>query len=446
MSDGFSSTFVKEREASVDFLNHADLPKIDSSIPQLAIEPNFIDTDMQPPRAMSDILILGTRGIPAAHGGFETFAQQLSLYLKRSGWNPSVYCQVDHIDGEKRVSEDTWNGVNRILIPSRNGGSAASISYDLRCILDASRRPGKILLLGYNTAIFAVLLSMRGRDVMINMDGLEWQRPKWSRMARSWLWMNEKIAAKLSTTMVADHPEIKAHLVRFAPAAKVVMIPYGAPAVTHAEEAPLRSLGLTPRSFYVCISRIEPENSQLDLVRAFAGTPREQTLVMLGKLDPANAYHRAVKEAAGSNVRFTGPIYDKDTLASLRFHATAYCHGHTVGGTNPSLVEALGAGCAVIAHDNKFNRWTAGAGQYFFSDASSCQAIFDQIDANPAALDHARDLARLQHRTKFELDDVLGRYERLIGFELQAYCETPFALAAPERFRSDAQSVAVTAT
>ena len=250
--------------------------------------------------------------------------------------------------------------------------------------------------------------------------------------------MNEKIAAKLSTTMVADHPEIKAHLVKFAPAAKVVMIPYGALAIDHAEEAPLHSLGLAARSYYVCISRIEPENSQLDIVKAFAAAPRQQTLVMLGKLDPSNAYHRAVREAASANVLFPGPIYDKDMLASLRFHATAYCHGHTVGGTNPSLVEALGAGCAVIAHDNKFNRWTAGPGQHFFRDTASCQAIFGLLGDNPDLLEAARNAARLQHRTNFELDDVLGRYERLIGFELQTYCEMPqvkplgFARSVPQ--------------
>ena len=395
----------------------------------LSIPPQVLNQSRPLPalHGQSDVLILGTRGIPAAHGGFETFAQQFAQYLQANGWNPSVYCQADHLAGGTDVVEDQWNGINRIMIPSRNGGSFASIRYDLRCVLDASRRPGKILLLGYNTAVFALLLSLRGREVIINMDGLEWQRPKWSRAARAWLWLNERIAAKLSTTMVADHPEIKAHLAQIAPVSKVVMIPYGAPAVTEADEAPLRGLGLAPRSFYVCISRIEPENSQLDLVRAFAAVPRQQTLVMLGKLDPSNAYHRAVRQAAGPNVCFTGPIYDKATLASLRVHAAAYCHGHTVGGTNPSLVEALGAGCAVIAHDNKFNRWTAGAGQFFFQDVASCRAVFDQVGSDPGLLETARAAARQQHRSKFQLDDVLGRYERLIGFELQAYCEAPFA-------------------
>ena len=384
----------------------------------------------QPWQAASDVLILGTRGIPAAHGGFETFAQQLSQYLSARGWNSSVYCQAGDLPAGLGVTEDSWKGVKRILIPSRNGGSFASILYDLRCVLDASRRPGKVLLLGYNTAIFALLLSLRGREVIINMDGLEWQRPKWSRPARLWLWLNEKLAAKLSTTMVADHPEIKNHLATIAPVSKVVMIPYGAPAVTCASEAPLRSLGLTPQQFYVCISRVEPENSQLELVRAFSARCRGQTLVMLGKLDPANAYHRAVREAASDEVKFVGAIYDKQVLASLRYHAAAYCHGHTVGGTNPSLVEALGAGCAVIAHDNRFNRWTAGGGQFFFRDAQACQSIFDFVGDHPDALERARQAARAQHQAKFELDDVLGRYERLIGFEMQAYCEAPFGLSA----------------
>ena len=382
------------------------------------------------------MLILGTRGIPAAHGGFETFAQQLSQYLSARGWNSSVYCQAEGLPAGLGVSEDTWKGVKRILIPSRNDSSLASILYDLRCVRDASRRPGKVLLLGYNTAVFALLLSLRGREVIINMDGLEWQRPKWSLPARLWLWLNEKLAAKLSTTMVADHPEIKTHLSTIAPVAKVVMIPYGAPAITSAPEAPLRSLGLAPRQFYVSISRIEPENSQLDMVRAFSAQPRTQRFVVLGKLDPANAYHRAVREAAAANVTFVGAIYDKQVLASLRYHSAAYCHGHTVGGTNPSLVEALGAGCAVIAHDNRFNRWTAGGGQFFFRDGQACQNIFDFVGDHPDALERARQAARTQHQTKFELDNVLGRYERLIGFELQAYCEAPFALAAHARAAS----------
>ena len=429
MSNAISSELVTKRGEVEQFLSGVELAKISPIAPRLVSETTYAEPSAPPAKAVSDVLILGTRGIPAAHGGFETFAQQLSLYLKHRGWNPSVYCQADDIGDGKGVTEDTWEGVNRILIPSRDSGSVASITYDLRCVLDARNRPGKILLLGYNTAVFATLLSKRGRDIMINMDGLEWQRPKWSRMARCWLWMNEKIAARLSTTMVADHPEIKSHLVRFAPPAKVVMIPYGAPAISQAEEAPLGKLGLTPRSFYVCISRIEPENSQLDLVTAFAASPRKQKLVMLGRLDPNNAYHRAVQEAAGPDVLFPGPIYDKVVLDSLRFHSAAYVHGHTVGGTNPSLVEALGAGCAVIAHDNKFNRWTAGVGQHYFRDVASCKAVFDFVGENPAALDAAREAARMQHRTNFELDEVLGRYERLIGFELQTYCEMPRASA-----------------
>ena len=262
------------------------------------------------------------------------------------------------------------------------------------------------------------------------MDGLEWQRPKWSRAARLWLWLNERIAAKLGTTLVADHPEIRRHLATIAPDSKLVMIPYGAPPIEEASADPLAALGLTPRSYYLCISRIEPENSQLQIVQAFSATRRNATLFVLGTLDENNAYHRSVRAAASNEVVFAGAIYDHAVLASLRVHAAAYCHGHTVGGTNPSLVEALGAGCAVIAHDNRFNRWTAGSGQFFFQDAGSCRDMFDFVCANPAALEQARQAARRQHEERFQLEAVLAQYERLVGFDLERYCQTPASLVS----------------
>jgi glycosyltransferase involved in cell wall biosynthesis len=375
------------------------------------------------------LLILGTRGVPAQHGGFETFAQQLVLYLAERGWDSGVYCQIQASERGPEITETRWNGVGQILIPSRDRGSLASIMYDLRCILDAVKRPGTILLLGYNTAIFAVLLRLAGRNVIINMDGLEWQRPKWSRGARLWLWLNERIAAWLGTTLVADHPEIRRHLTKIARNSKLVMIPYGAPPIEDAAEDPVITLGLKPRNYYLCISRIEPENSQLQIVAAFSATRRNAILFVLGTLDERNAYHRAVRAAASDEVIFAGAIYDQTVLASLRFHAAAYCHGHTVGGTNPSLVEALGAGCAVIAHDNRFNRWTAGPGQFFFQDGEACAEVFDFVCANPPALGQARESASRHHRDRFLLDAVLAQYERLIGFDLEYYCQTPLSLA-----------------
>ena len=127
------------------------------------------------------------------------------------------------------------------------------------------------------------------------------------------------------------------------------------------------------------VCRIEPENSLLEIVRAFSSKRRNRKLVVLGKFDQANAYHNAVRAAASDEVLFPGPIYDQAVLASLRSHVRLYCHGHTVGGTNPSLVEALGAGCPVLAQNNRFNTWVAGPDQFYFDDEASCAALFDSL-------------------------------------------------------------------
>ncbi len=138
------------------------------------------------------------------------------------------------------------------------------------------------------------------------------------------------------------------------------MIPYGADIIGAASDQPVRELGLTPGRYFVSIARVEPENSVLEIVQAHRAAGTDTDLAVLGRLDPDNAYHRAVRQAGGNRTLYPGAIYEAETVRSLRFHARGYMHGHQVGGTNPSLVEALGAGNAVIAHDNPFNRWTAG--------------------------------------------------------------------------------------
>jgi len=158
-----------------------------------------------------------------------------------------------------------------------------------------------------------------------------------------------------------------------------VVIPYGADAIEQAPAAPVRALGLDPDGYFISIARIERENSILELVHGFSQRPRGVNLVVLGNLDHRNTYHREVRAAASNEVVFPGAIYQRDNVAALRFHARAYLHGHQVGGTNPSLVEALGAGNAVIAHENRFNKWVAGEEQLYFSDRITLDSAFDTV-------------------------------------------------------------------
>ena len=152
----------------------------------------------------------------------------------------------------------------------------------------------------------------------------------------------------------------------------------------------------------------------LPIVRGFSRKSRGVKLVVLGKLDGDNSYHHAVRAAASEEVVFPGAIYARETLSALRYHALAYVHGHQVGGTNPSLVEALGAGNAVIAHDNRFNRWVAGDEQSYFFDENSLSRAVEAVLARGEELLQARQAARARHRTKFTWDSALADYERII--------------------------------
>lgn len=360
------------------------------------------------------LIILGIRGVPASHGGFETFAERLAPYFISRGWRVTVYCQGS--DSGKRV-EDEWQGVNRIHIPVNRSGSAGTIEFDLKCARDVIKIDGTLLTLGYNTGFISVWLRAHGRINFINMDGLEWKRAKYSWGPRAYLWMNERFAAWSGTKLIADHPAIADHLATRVPRSKIATIPYGSDQVIDADSGPLSALGIHPKQFFTLIARPVPENLVLEIVRAFSMKPRGVKLAVLGKYEDSDPYQAQVLASASSEVVFTGGIYDKVTLAALRCHSIAYLHGHQVGGTNPSLVEALGAGNAVIAHDNQFNRWVAGEAGLYFCDAASCAAAIDKILNSNDTRDQLSNAARARWRESFTWPQILDEYISVIGKE-----------------------------
>lgn len=355
------------------------------------------------------LLILGTRGIPANHGGFETFAEKLAVFLA-GRWDVKVYCQHEVERVTERFRTETWNGIELINVQVASTGPRATLEFDLHCILHSARQDGVCLVLGYNSAIFMPILRLFRRPILTNMDGIEWRRPKWSRAVRAWFWVNEWIAAWSSHRLVADHPAIADHLATRRPRRAIVTIPYGGNPVTAAPEAPIRALGLEPDRYMVSIARIEPDNNVLTIVEAFSRRRRHMKLMVLGTLDDRIPYHRAVREAASDEVAFPGGIYEQATIGALRFHARAYLHGYTVGGTNPSLVESLWAGCPVIAHDNPFNRGTAGDGQAYFSSVDDCERRIEECLAGGDGIRARREHARRQAQ-RFSWEEILACYE-----------------------------------
>lgn len=358
------------------------------------------------------LYVLGTRGVPASHGGFETFAEKLSVHLTKNKWKVVVYCQEQ---GVGSFYSSNWNGVERCHIPVKGTGASGTIHFDLLAAFDATKRDGLFLTLGYNTAIFNVIQRFKSQTNIINMDGIEWRRDKWGLIAKTWFWINERAGCWIGNHLVADHPSIKEHLATRVSADKITMIPYGGDEVLSADAGLLTAYGIEPGHFSVIIARPEPENSFLEMVRAFSSRRRGHKLVVLGNFTPErNAFHKQVMDAASDEVIFPGAIYEAPVVQALRFYGRFYLHGHRVGGTNPSLVEALGAGCAVIAHDNHFNRWVAGPEAAYFKNEAECAALFDRLFADDATVQRMKSASRARFYERFTWDRVLGEYEELL--------------------------------
>ena len=359
--------------------------------------------------------ILGIRGIPAHHGGFETFAEVLSLYLVKQGWDVTVYCQEDE-GALEQITKDEWQGVNRVRIPVKGLGNFTSMLFDWQAIKEAVKGEGTYLVLGYNTAIFSAWLRLKGKTVLFNMDGMEWKRSVWPLHGKLWFYLNEWLGAWFGTHLIADNPEIKRHLLSrvFWRKKKITTIAYGARSIESGENEILTQYGLTDKPYALVVVRPVLENHILEIVKTWGVKKRNCRLVVLGNLDKDTPYHQAIMQAAGEEVMLPGGIYDKGAVDALRFGARFYIHGHSVGGTNPSLVEALGAGNAVLAHDNRFNRWVLGdAGLYFKNEYDLPNKIAQLLkNDDEIALYQAR--ARKRHVQAFQWNDILKSYEELL--------------------------------
>lgn len=360
------------------------------------------------------ILLLGTRGIPARHGGFETFVERLAPYLVRRGWDVTVYCQEE---GARATWESNYRGVRLIHISVKGSSIQSTIFFDLITMCDALRRDGLMFSFGYPTGLFALLPRLFRRRHIINMDGIEWKRTQFGKCGRVALYINERFAAMFGSRLVADHPCIEDHLATRVSRRKITTIAYGAEEIFDADLIPLTHYGVEPARYALIVARPEPDNSILELVRAFSRQKRNRRLVVLGHFESTNRYHVAVKSAASDEVIFPGAIYDKVRLQALRKHARFYAHGHRVGGTNPSLVEALGAASAILAHDNKFNRWVANRSAVYFVTEDDAEREIERLFSDDELVSDLQAHAKTQFESTFTWESILDQYYEVLTAE-----------------------------
>ena len=367
-----------------------------------------VATDTRP-----TVRILGCHGVPAAYGGFETAAEHIGLHLVKRGWRVIVYCQLK---GEGPITEDTWRGIERVNIPMPLEGWRGTAKFDWISIQHASQFRDVCLTLGYNTGVYNYRQWLKRIPNVINMDGIEWKRARWGFMKQAILYVNERFAAFFGDRLIADHPEIKKYLLTRAPDRKITTITYGADRVDDAPTVPVTELGLEPGRYVTLVARSIPENSILEIVQGFSRRPRGYKLVIVGGYAvETDSYHRQVKEAAGPEVVFPGAIYDQDVLRALRFHGAGYMHGHTVGGTNPSLVEAMAAGNPVIAHDNLYNRWVAQNGALYFTTADDVDACVSKLLTDAETRAGLQAAVRQRHAEEFTWEHITDLYEAVLA-------------------------------
>ena len=352
--------------------------------------------------------ILGTRGIPNNYGGFEHIAGYLAKGLVEKGHEVTVYNSHKHPYQHK-----LWNGVKIIHCydPEYIIGIAGQFIYDLNCILDSRKRGYDIILmLGYTSSSVWGMFYPKDPIIITNMDGLEWKRTKFSRPVRSFLKYAEKLAVKFSDHHVADSPVIKDYLDdKYRINSKYIA--YGADLDTVADESLLQEYGLEKHNYFLLMARMEPENNIEMILDGFSKSNSARRFIVIG--NTSNKYGTFIRDKFRNDERivFLGAIFDEFKVRSLTAYCSLYFHGHTVGGTNPSLLDAMAAKAPLAAHANPFNRSVLEENALFFSgDEDICKLInenrfadthFIQNNYNKVAGDFAWDVITNQYEQYF---------------------------------------------
>lgn len=360
------------------------------------------------------VAILGTRGIPAAYGGFETFAEQLAVRLVQRGYAVTVYAEAE---GDC-PPDFSYKGVRVRYRRRPKWGPASVIAYDCKCLWDARREYDLAYMLGYGAAWACWLPRVWGTPVWINVDGLEWVRSKWGLVARLYLKLMESIAARSATRIVADAEAIAQRFREHYPrGAKCITIAYGADVVdvTLVSKNYLSEWGFEPGRYFLIVARPEPENHILEMIEGYLQYDTEWPLVVVGDINGSTSYQRRLIALRSERVRLIGGIYDHQKLTSLRAHASLYFHGHSVGGTNPSLLEAMACGNLVLAHDNIFNREVAGDSASYFKTADDISlAISSLFSLSENSLLERRQKLQERVHTQYSWELITDKYVKML--------------------------------
>ncbi len=355
--------------------------------------------------------ILSTRGIPNNYGGFEQLAEYLSVGLFERGHEVTVYNSHSHPCKEKK-----WRGVSLVHCydPEDKLGSSGQFIYDFNCIMDARKRNFDVLLiLGYTSISVCGAFFPKNAVTIFNMDGFEWKRAKYSSAVKKFLLYAEKLAIKFGDYFISDSPLIKTYF-QNKYNIKSEHIAYGAETRNDENENALQFYRTEKFKYYLTVARIEPENNIEMILDGFASSSSEKKMIVVGNVANKFGKYLTRKFSADERICFSGSIYDKQIKHSLCHYCKKYFHGHSTGGTNPSLLEAMASRAVIAAHENDFNKEVLGENAFYFSNSNDIKEIIESgISENNKQMIR-NNLIKVQKQYKW--DDIINQYENFIFY------------------------------
>lgn len=353
------------------------------------------------------IAILGTRGIPNNYGGFEQFAEYISVGLFQKGHEVFVYSPHNH-----QFKKPTWNGVNLIhcFDPEFKIGTAGQFIYDLNCIIDSRKRNFDVILqLGYTSSSIWSFLFPKKSILITNMDGLEWKRTKYGKYTQKFLKFAESLAVRHSTYLISDSIGIRDYVLD---TYKVnsEYIPYGANIFESPNFLDLEKYPIKPYEYDMLIARLEPENSIEIILDGFTQSTTERKFVVVGNKKTKYGELLLKKYENDKRILFFGSLYDMKLVNNLRYYSNLYFHGHTVGGTNPSLLEAMASNALIAANNNQFNETILGSDAFYFNTANEVKIIIENVIKNEAQLEKVSANLNKINNT-FSWNRIISSYE-----------------------------------
>lgn len=379
---------------------------------------------------MKHIFIIGSRGLPAKYGGFETFVEELISHQVSDGLRYHVACLSDASHHE----HSEYKGVDCFTIRPPKLGPARVIAYDMMAVQyaldivkkEAIEKPIFYILgntIGAFIAPFARRIHRVGGQLFINPDGLEWKRTKWSRPVQTYLKHSEKMMTKHADLVISDNEGIESYIQNAYPWSKTTFIAYGtdlSPTKLTVDTPQVRNFfskwKIQEKGYYLIIGRFVPENNYETIIREFMKSETKRDLVIICNHE-GSAYFEKLRQATGfdkdERIKFVGTVYDKELLKYLRQETRAYLHGHEVGGTNPSLLEALAQTNENLILDVDFNRKVAlDAVRYWTKTSGNLTNLINTVDKAEEGFDLGRK-AKAHMQANYTWEEIVRQYEDL---------------------------------